>query len=754
MIELKGYQTKATKRAVDLMLESLREEEHLTIVLQACTGSGKTLMQCSTFQGVNAKSPVDVCAIYVSLRGLPDQSKKKFEQYSVNNGFVKYIDIDSNSIRDNRIYPGEAFFINWEKMNKPSNKFMSDNETNFNLENVINNTKASGCRIILIIDEYQHTAGTIKSQDIIQKISPDITFKTSATAPKKHDYDELVKVKTSAVKKAGMIKNKLVTNPGIAAGMKNSDLFYLKKGWNKLCYLASLYLKLGIPITPLLIIQLPHATSEYTASVLQIVEGYLKTRGLSIDAIDEKKIAYCLANNKVNFDGLEELDCKIPVVITKDAMSIGYDCTRAQVIVRLRDSGNIDFDMQFNGRIMRMPEHKHYPIEDLNLAYVYHNSTYITITEDCKDDVSVEIESNRNDDIYEPIDLPFEYMLKNRERSSKISREYESFFLDEAKKQNLLINISLEEDEIKCEIGINGEVLSPDETGIIKEEIVKQVVDDPLQIEEMYYDLLNEICSSRAEKRNSIKRLKTIHRDFFNDSYDGFPLRGADSISKIQRVILSNIGNVHLIKNVHTQALEKYDDFIGQKKQREIIMDVFNVPQTQNFKSNSKHTHIDASKSIMQPLYILEVTDPERGFVKWLQENPNVKWFFKNGTKGKETKYFSISYIDADGEQKLFYPDWIVMYNDGRIGIYDTKDGDTAIPAAAACKIDTLYNYIKQESKSRSIHGGIIIAYNNMCYVRCCTKKEYHYDKNRHPIKDGWEIFDVNYDFEKKLIHV
>ncbi len=50
-------------------------------------------------------------------------------------------------------------------------------------------------------------------------------------------------------------------------------------------------------------------------------------------------------------------------------------------------------------------------------------------------------------------------------------------------------------------------------------------------------------------------------------------------------------------------------------------------------------------------------------------------WWYRNGVKSEQ--FFSLVYRDADGERKNFFPDFIVQYADGAIGIFDPKDGFT-----------------------------------------------------------------------------
>lgn len=53
----------------------------------------------------------------------------------------------------------------------------------------------------------------------------------------------------------------------------------------------------------------------------------------------------------------------------------------------------------------------------------------------------------------------------------------------------------------------------------------------------------------------------------------------------------------------------------------------------------------------------------------------SVKWWYRNGMKSEQ--FFSIVYIDSNGESQNFFPDFIVYYMDGTVGIFDPKDGFT-----------------------------------------------------------------------------
>lgn len=85
-----------------------------------------------------------------------------------------------------------------------------------------------------------------------------------------------------------------------------------------------------------------------------------------------------------------------------------------------------------------------------------------------------------------------------------------------------------------------------------------------------------------------------------------------------------------------------------------------------------------------------------------------------------------ISFVE-NGEDEPFYLDWIIKYKNGKIGLFDTKEGITAKTAKA--KAEGLAKYIKVENKNvKTFFGGIVINKDNSW--RCNDKVKYEYNEN------------------------
>ena len=140
------------------------------------------------------------------------QSKEKLEKYyeelqSINCSYFE-------DLQDSQIQDREILFFNWNSINQKDNIYIRDNERNFNLSSVIENTKNVGREIILIIDESHYIANGEKSKEVIEKISPKIIIEVSAT-PQISDHHYIEHIEIEEAKNEEMIKKLIKVNHGL-----------------------------------------------------------------------------------------------------------------------------------------------------------------------------------------------------------------------------------------------------------------------------------------------------------------------------------------------------------------------------------------------------------------------------------------------------------------------------------------------------------------------------------------------------------
>ena len=82
----------------------------------------------------------------------------------------------------------------------------------------------------------------------------------------------------------------------------------------------------------MVIIQFPDSSNRY----IEEVESYLEERGYSYD---NGFVAKWLSEDKINIAGIEKPNATPVFLLWKQALSTGWDCPRAKILVKLRDNG-------------------------------------------------------------------------------------------------------------------------------------------------------------------------------------------------------------------------------------------------------------------------------------------------------------------------------------------------------------------------------------------------------------------------------
>ncbi len=123
-------------------------------------------------------------------------------------------------------------------------------------------------------------------------------------------------------------------------------------------------------------------------------------------------------------------------------------------------------------------------------------------------------------------------------------------------------------------------------------------------------------------------------------------------------------------------------------------------------------------------------SDVEKEFVEFLeQKEDKILWWWQNGDEHMRSN-FGIKYSNFS----TFQPDFLVMFKDGRLGIFDTKaSGDRE--ENNKLKAEALQRYIKEEGKKgKNLFGGLIIKEGQ--HFRINSKKKYFPFKEK---PNDWE---------------
>src|SRR3989344_2032928 len=362
-MELRDYQEIAARELFEGANKLLAHSEDKKLVFKAPTGSGKTITMAEFLKRLadDAQSHVPLSFIWAAPRQLHEQSKQKLESYYAESRALECSSFED--LNDRQIEENEILFFNWESIRQENAIYIRDNEQDNNLSSILDNTRKAGREIVLIIDESHYHAQAETSLGLLKMINPKLTIEVSAT-PVLNDPDKVIVVDIDDVRKEAVIKKAVSLNPGFKNAIERSrvssalsdstDEIVLREALTKREELAKHYKDAGVEINPLLLVQLPDRRGQTEDEMLRNIERILKDKhGISVA---NGKLAFYLSEDKRNREHVEEQNNPVEGLIFKQAIALGWDCPRAQVLALFRQWQSVSFSIQTVGRIMRMPE--------------------------------------------------------------------------------------------------------------------------------------------------------------------------------------------------------------------------------------------------------------------------------------------------------------------------------------------------------------------------------------------------------------
>jgi len=697
-MQLKIYQENAVDDLLNKTKRLLGRSGEKKLVFKAPTGSGKTIMMAEFLKQLldDLEVRTELSFIWTAPRQLHIQSRAKLEDYFEESRALKcsfFEDLDDRKIDEN-----EILFFNWESINKKDNVYIRDNEQDSNLSKVLERTKEERREIILVIDEAHHHTTSEISQKLIRDIRPKLTMEVSAT-PAIAGPDEMVSVDLEDVKTEGMIKKAVILNEKfvnlLKKGKIESDLsggseeLVIKAALQKREELLKALCKEKTKINPLILIQLPDRIGQLEDTMKDRVIRILKDKYKI--STENGKLAIWLSGEHVNKEEVEKNDSEVEVLIFKQAIALGWDCPRAQILVLFREWHSPIFSIQTVGRIMRMPEpvKGYYDNDSLNYGYVYTNLEGIEIKEDIARDYITIYTSKRRDD-YNPINLLSCYSKRYREKT-RLSPLFIKFFLKEARDSQLKKKIDIKAKKLDIKLFNDWKAENIDVLAgktIVGDKAIR-VGDFDLQrlFDFFVRNSLREGEVSLYPEDRSVGRVKEGIYKFFEAE---FKIKRGEQEDEVIQIVL-NEKNIKHCANIIDKSKVEYRNAVVKRERGLFLMESWNTPESLTF--GEGYTEEARKKSIMQPFYNDRRWKTESVFIEILEKSERVEWWFKNGDR--DATFFAVPY--NNGEDKPFYVDFIVHLKDGRIGLFDTKAGLTR--KVAGPKTDGLYKYIQNENR-------------------------------------------------------
>lgn len=623
MKELKNYQINAISQLMGFTDMFLNTPKNETIVFQSPTGSGKTVTMARYILELTEKTEEDLCFLWISI-GKGDLQVQSYKSVRKEIGDSIECSLLENEFFGSRdvINQNEIVFVNWEKIrtkdrktNEFKNTLMKDWEQN-NFPTILGNTRANR-KIILIIDESHSSATTERAMEIRDEIiAPDLTIEMSATPVfTSENINARVSVEPTDVINEGMIKKEIIINDKIAEliekedSEKTSELLVLESAYFKEEELKRRYKKLYDDgettslITPLTLIQIPN--SNYGEEKRITIEKFLEKKRITTE---NGKLAVWLSDEKINdsYEVLNANDSKVEYLIFKMAIDTGWDCPRAQVLLKFREVNSIVFEIQTVGRILRMPEARHYSDEILNRAFVYSNIQSIAIKKEVYNPNIIKSFSSKVKEEY----IPEKHIQAQKEKVKDEISDYSqmSFELEYEKTITNIVNHSkeIEKDNITYPIGEDDNLNNKVEQTTLYED------------KEDRYNL-NNIAEGKADKTNkkSIMTLKSYYkkRTDYGDITSSFYKVYEREFCKYFNI--QEINDITAPESVtNKEKMKEAGVDFGFRKKESILTDVHIESEKVD-----KEIEIDQQSSLVD--IIMSDSDLQYDFEKVIQNNLN-----------------------------------------------------------------------------------------------------------------------------------
>lgn len=689
-LTLKNFQMKAIADLNSACRQSKKE-----IVLKSCTGSGKTIILTHFIDRFIKENPKTCFVWFTPGKGnLEDQSKAKMDLYIPQAQTKLLSDVLTSGFEEN-----DVAFINWEMVTNKKNNAIQDSEHQ-NLIDRIRAAQLDGLHFIVIVDE-QHFNNTYKANEIINLFKADKIIRASAT-PLNFGDAFMIEIDEEDVIAEGLIKKAIYINEGIPQNteIENEEKYLLELALEKYNRLVEEYKKVNSKVNPLIVVQIPNKSEEKQAKIEEILEE----KGITYL---NKRLAVWLSDQKENLEDIDKLDAEPMVIIIKQAVALGWDCPRAQILVKMRDNMSETFEIQTIGRIRRMPEADHYDNAQLDHCYIYTlDKAFIEYAK--KESGAHEVKK---------------VFIKPEHKAFRLTKELKSvnYFENDpvillkiahvffTKKYELTTGVKANRTafEVRGKYKFDENILYDSQQGTMivtdnQEHVHELALSRKLSTHSdgrLFHHCVGEIADAAGVKYDS---MVIILRRLFDE--------GVKYSNKLLSLTTKHlyafvINNKALLKADFKESSHSGIQGVISTSQKNTVEFAFPQECTIQYAPNSykecKHNVYDG--------YLLSragKSEVELEFEKWCEKNSD--WFYKNGDKGNE--YFSILYTNDYGKQKLFYPDYILSIHN-ELWIIETKGGENR--SGSNANIDEFsekkFNALKEYIAKYGMKGGFIV---------------------------------------------
>jgi hypothetical protein len=382
-MDILPFQQTAAANLRKAILDSFGSEEMEMIVMEAPTGAGKTLIVTEAIREILN----DAVFLWLSYYpGINRQSKEKLESYGIPSNNLDEISRDSGV---NRLEPGTIYFLNFQKLGgEKALEEGGDTVTPFHT--LLQQARMGNIPVVAIVDEAHYGA---QGATVMAKILTEPEYPLSAvvgvSATPEHFLGlaenskggkrTLPAITAKMVKESKLLKHDLEVTTSTDTGVDFGQhaITICRNALSKWKEIKDRWEAFDPEVQPALIVQVPNKFDEENA---QFIENFRR--------VYEEATGNCLLQDDMRHCfggacawGLESIDPEeiedakqVKVVFFKKALSTGWDCPRAEMMISLRPAKDRTEIVQLVGRMLRNP--KAFQVQDpenpdLDVAFLH-----------------------------------------------------------------------------------------------------------------------------------------------------------------------------------------------------------------------------------------------------------------------------------------------------------------------------------------------------------------------------------------------
>ncbi|MFS2241240.1 DEAD/DEAH box helicase [Microbacterium sp. OR16] len=387
------------------------------VVLEAATGAGKTVIATSVIEqlmfGSDSTEPVSGTTILwvTNDPNLNAQTARKMQDASKRINDIRLLG-QGAAFNQEIFEPGVIYFLNTQAASATARIARKGDGQDWTIWQTIENTiDQLGARFLVIVDE-AHYGVTDKAggaptiinrilngdpgsdlQSSVRKPVP-VFVGISATAERLNKALEQqnrrrynVTVPIEEVRSSGLVKDRITLAPAAMAGEVVADTTFIRLGVDKTLEYERRWAEYAASqdepaVIPAMVIQLPDERSEddsFKTLLRSVVDSVLQ----QWPALIALQIVHTFGEHTpIDLGGGRAIRYMAPqdiqdatevrVVLAKNAITTGWDCPRAEVLVSLRASTDFTPIAQLIGRIVRQPMARRIALDEtLNNVHAY-----------------------------------------------------------------------------------------------------------------------------------------------------------------------------------------------------------------------------------------------------------------------------------------------------------------------------------------------------------------------------------------------